>query len=771
MRLRLILILLSLLFLSYQSIYSQIISLKHRMDYAQFIIEGKVVDAQSYFGDDGMVYTANKVKLYKVFKGVPQEEYVTVITFGGEVDGHDYDYTELLRLHKGDIGIFLLTTTGRPYPEGPDFPHERYEVYSSLQGFFKYDFEYDQEKEAQWNSAFIKEFGAPIIVNEFDWQHHFSDQACLVYTFELSQPDLSNPFELEAVISVKANIGQFHLYQSSIISTFSTAVLGESLVQNGNIQLTPSEAPTLSNYDIQMEDLARDKFEAQLRAKITDKASMFLVTEDFKELVKVKLNVQELGDPELFISSAEMRAKNKYYDHDLGTVEDITCVLVEGDFSADCLCTDPPVIESFEPEIISAGTGDVLTIRGECFGDSSAFVHTYIEFTNARSGPKPVQWVKQNANKVIAWSDTLIKLEVPSRVIFEREFNITNNAGTGFFRINKDCGPASIGLSRKPLTITYSAINNVTLRSGSPIACGTPVYLGNYNNAGGQSIVYGPKFKAYPGATAAFERALVKWRCATGINYVIQDAQDFDDFSEVGVVEMQALSPNMAGFTINNPDNGFVLCDSAGNTVTNRVAFIIGFNENVVWHTDVSTPPLDKTMPIDTADLESTALHELGHAHLLNHSNDSTDLMFYRKRVGVEYRREITTHALAGGNHIMEISTQQASPFCRDRMIAVTSNCEVVSDVIDLAGYGPIEIDLSPNPTRTNLTVELKSLPNANLLELTWSLSDLNGQTISRGQLDRINTLDFEHLPNGIYLLSVLSKERFIKTFKVVKQE
>jgi hypothetical protein len=114
------------------------VSTEQKIVNSTLVVEGKVVSKRSAWNDNHtMIYTASQVEVYKVFKGTLQTNTVEIITVGGAVDGHLIQATHLLELNKNDIGVFFC----RPnrIRNVPSEFLSALEVYSSSQGFYKYD--------------------------------------------------------------------------------------------------------------------------------------------------------------------------------------------------------------------------------------------------------------------------------------------------------------------------------------------------------------------------------------------------------------------------------------------------------------------------------------------------------------------------------------------------------------------------------------------------------------------------------------------------------
>ncbi|HRE52392.1 MAG TPA: T9SS type A sorting domain-containing protein [Flavitalea sp.] len=120
--------------------YSQFlykVSLEEKISQSSLIIEGKVVSQKSFWNDrQTMIYTSNQVEVYKIFKGALQQQFVEIVTVGGLVGDRYMEASHLLTLKKEDMGVFFCKNDNRR----PGFDADKlYDIYSSSQGFLKYD--------------------------------------------------------------------------------------------------------------------------------------------------------------------------------------------------------------------------------------------------------------------------------------------------------------------------------------------------------------------------------------------------------------------------------------------------------------------------------------------------------------------------------------------------------------------------------------------------------------------------------------------------------
>lgn len=103
------------------------------------IIEGKVVEQKSFWNEKrSMIFTANKIKVYKLFKGEISGDYIEVLTQGGTVGDMSVHASELLELDRNQVGVFFCFPN-QVSLKSPLTGAHLYDVYASAQGFFNYE--------------------------------------------------------------------------------------------------------------------------------------------------------------------------------------------------------------------------------------------------------------------------------------------------------------------------------------------------------------------------------------------------------------------------------------------------------------------------------------------------------------------------------------------------------------------------------------------------------------------------------------------------------
>ena len=127
---------------SYSQTLLERVSLGGQVTNSSLVLEGKVISKKSFWNSDNtMIYTANLVEVYKIFKGEYIEN-VEVITVGGTVGLNAMVSSTSLKLRDGDVGIFTLYDAIDTQVNKKD-TQKQFKPYSSSQGFYKYNLDDD----------------------------------------------------------------------------------------------------------------------------------------------------------------------------------------------------------------------------------------------------------------------------------------------------------------------------------------------------------------------------------------------------------------------------------------------------------------------------------------------------------------------------------------------------------------------------------------------------------------------------------------------------
>ncbi|HMT95685.1 MAG TPA: T9SS type A sorting domain-containing protein [Ferruginibacter sp.] len=115
------------------------VSLAEKVQNSTLIVEG-VIESQTSFWNPAhtCIFTSNKVKLSKVFKGSTLAAYIDVLTVGGSVGNDAIEASDLASFQTGETGIFFCFPNSINL-RNPQTNELLYDIYSSAQGFIRYD--------------------------------------------------------------------------------------------------------------------------------------------------------------------------------------------------------------------------------------------------------------------------------------------------------------------------------------------------------------------------------------------------------------------------------------------------------------------------------------------------------------------------------------------------------------------------------------------------------------------------------------------------------
>jgi hypothetical protein len=389
------------------------VSLDDKIKHSTTIVVGEVIKSQCYRDDKNDIYTAHKVKITALLKGNLTDAYVTVTTWGGELDGEMQTWTHLLNLNVGERGFFFLNPTVAPSIKDDDFPAS-FDVYAASQGFIKFIrsdtkawigkepfhtyynipedlYAYIQVKTGQ-NIEYLKDGKDE---KRSGIRYHFTDIGLEGSSITFS-------------IYVNSLMGNKKLYKSGVQLGYNPAFFGSNIATSGNLLLQDAGISLSSTYDLTQSNVTSSKVKIEL-VPVSSLSGLTEITTSEQLLAKGKISVVNyLADPGIVYDIAQMQGMSKFYEGGVQQVFDT--VIVEGDWKPESLCK--PQIKSFSPNNLAAGVGDILTISGSCFGlylegDS------YIQLTNAAKGLDGT-WSDPIVGEYVLWTDTLIKVKVHS---------------------------------------------------------------------------------------------------------------------------------------------------------------------------------------------------------------------------------------------------------------------------------------------------------------------------------------------------------------------
>lgn len=446
-------------------------------------------------------------------------------------------------------------------------------------------------------------------------------------------------------------------------------------------------------------------------------------------------------------------------------------------------------ITNFNPSIINAGRGEILTIDGANFGSTQGT--GYISLKSAEDGG--LSDLILDADDYLSWSDNQIKVVIPSYSrVGSSSSPISSSVGSGVITVYNGSNTFS---STNPLTVYYSQKNYLETTAPFPSGFSSrkqKIYVT------GEPISYAQATKlpikidytgasAFPGSRGCIEKAVRDWICETNIPFKLvgdttyvsnmpsnSSAGTLDGISTIHFTNF-TLDPTILPSTIAQTFLRAKRCDTivGGRTIGAMPEFDIEFDLNRAWFCDTI---ITQNKPANKYDFYEVILHELGHVNLLKHNNDFNSIMyFYSEFTSSTFwgsrRINIRINDYQGGGAIInESKNVQFASFCS--YLAVTPDYKCGQAGVHENSINENDIIVKPNPFANNLLVSIKLNKSSNI-KLT--IYDVYGRMIevlddSKNNIDNFNfEYDGTVLSSGIYFMQfIINGEQIIK--KIVKQ-
>jgi len=190
------------------------ILIKEQIENADLIAEGRVISKVSYWNTkQTKIYTVNTIEVYKIFKGY-SAGIIEIITPGGTVGLMAEMVIPSLELLPDDEGVFMLQLTNESLQRN-NTTTTSYNVYSDMQGFYKYNY---------FTNTAVNPFNQKKGIEENFYQEIV--QFTQIEPIEISNFKVSNNLQLSLENRSANNV-------TSISPTVSTAGTGSVLTISG----------------------------------------------------------------------------------------------------------------------------------------------------------------------------------------------------------------------------------------------------------------------------------------------------------------------------------------------------------------------------------------------------------------------------------------------------------------------------------------------------------------------------------------------------------
>ncbi len=430
---------------------------------------------------------------------------------------------------------------------------------------------------------------------------------------------------------------------------------------------------------------------------------------------------------------------------------------------------------------LNGGVRDVMTIEGANFKASRGNGKIFVRNANDTYSYREIDSTDYLTG---IWSDTLITFEMPGDI----EDGAGGVAGSGKMKLYNDIQDSTTSDS---ITIGYSIITSYNSLKHKKMMTNLmddkTAYVGGYlfqtDTAFSHSL--------HPDRWNCVDIAIKHWVCLNNVNYSLGgdtvltgiDSSKIDGVNIIRFGRTSSLSALAQTYQHTEGCYGHYVCREVDIVVSK-------FIKDSLY---CSTSCADD-IPAYRFDLYNMLLHELGHAHSLNHVNNYRQIMYYAQRpynvVTLSGDRNIyikdDLSARAGSAYIMShtpdstwlcnyafMTPLSISPLYCDslpggRLASVTSCYPLVGEIQNEI----TDFELFPNPANNKLNLEFTNEKSSSSL---ITISNLLGEKLIEQKENFITgknklTLDINQLSSGIYFVIIQSKN--VKVYsKFIKQK
>ena len=792
------------------------------IDSSAYIFEGEVIRSESYWTDDhNFIYTSATVEISKIFKGNLVCGTIEVLTAGGRIANTELEITHNLELSVGEIGLFFGNITNWEQPPIDYYPESNTEVIDvtfSEQGFYKYY--YDEVNPEVASSTYNFDSLAQVYdVVEYYTQLNYTDcnaassiqlpshdedyyrrrrmrrEGFITFTppnaemVEYVDPyqsildrklaqvvptratgdtieyrfgnivfnENAVPQTLEFDILIRANDNTTYFDNGSAHIELDPTIFGNDAATNGRVTVSRGNLiSSSSNYLAPaVTDVSSTAIAISMSADLNAQNRSQL-TINPQQAVRVSIEVLDCTREAIlfFTNPANMLAVSLYTTSPSGSSLFGFGNLKAASIGQSNLCL--PTITDVSPDIVHGGLGEIITITGQNFGANQGNGRVFL-FNADDFGATSVAL---DSRDMVSWSDNQIQVRVPSIVdtITIDGFTYKGTPGSGPVEVVNDAGESSF--SSNPVAI-YNAFVNITYSVRN-------YELNNQKVRADLISTFGSGgYRFYPNATllndaagfAVVKKAIADWVCYSNANFQISDtalavATIIDDQNTIRFG--QTLASTVMGQTTLWKEN----CLPSSRIVQPEVDIVLKHPNNW-WYDTLSFA----THPAGTFDLYQVVLHELGHAHLLNHVNDSLAVLYWTSHSVVSNRAIdlYTDSSVVGVFPVLQHSTGALG--CNLDNMVLLPPC-VANSIASPASNAQIKV--FPNPGFDHIYIQFDILPTQ---PIHLTLFDATGQEIKSERVNPSGRLELSvrDYPTGIYFLTIEVTDK-VYFQKIIKQ-
>jgi hypothetical protein len=741
---------------------------------SSFVVEGKVISQKVVKGEE-FVFTYNTLLVNKLFKGDLRQDTLILPMFGGIIDGVEHSYSHSPKLYLEDEGIFCLNSSYLGIKNA-------YDLSDDSKGFLRY-INFDKMIYADYfnkitplykvfeniktvtNKPYSKINPTSLERELMTWRNENSSTnvlPCVEYSIQNPRVNMENGLKLEFDLYLHSFPTSIEFVKSTLRFTYDKLLFGSNIASSGKITISKGDLLQSPNYSISLTDQSDDKIAIDINSANLTELSVLEI--EPKQLCHVSMNIETIDlNSILNLDMGKDFTSDCFVQDAAKKVLPVRCVKFQGGVIKRTIKQLlPPTLISFTPKNgVAAGIRDIITI----YGDDLGTVKGSVEFSNAYDGS---DFFEVMPNDILTWTDKQITVYVSScgrpRLSSLSECDGERTyAGTGLIGVRK-ANQTYTRYSSDQLGIMYAVRNSYDKDANS-----IPVVL-NSDIQGGIVFGYSDDFVKYPGAIAAADRALSTWRCNTLVNFVHKPKLSF--YSSL-IRFTTSLGAGIDAVTDCHVQDE--ICSSTLNGVQTKYKYMWSFTLNIRKNDPISGNVNWNTGTPDSNsfNMEPVLLHELGHAHLIQHTIGISDLMHW-KQFGNSQTTILGAENKAAGKKISSISScdrPNTSGLCSNKMVLINiANC-TINNTNHVENFAVNErFSVYPNPTEDNFNIHFKDEYYQGITKIVM-YNSVGQEVYHLNNISKTEQLiiSTSGLTNGVYYITLFNNDK-ATVLKCIKQ-
>lgn len=769
-----------LLFLTQSLIFAQSISIEERTSMADMVIEGKVIQQESFWDSShSRIYTRNIVEVSKIFKGNSDLEQIGIITKGGVVENEFQTVSHTFQTQINTEGVFFLRNaqqlnTSDFWVRGIESPLIKYipsnQKFLAVDGTERYSNPQQDiyaKIEITTEASFVKKRNNSLETQLDKWLSEniavkTVDDTDILIEFDFDNVALSGTEHVEFDIVIRTNEEGIKFAASDVYVQYSTDAFGNNVVENERIEASKEDVIENDVYTLQLTDETEQILKFLVNSGL-ESEELYPLNTFFEKFIHVKLKIEDLWQlANLSFDDFLMGNQSVFFDENTGEYVSFDRVSTAEPLFPFMV----PTITSISPLPVTAGTSSYITIEGQNFGPRNADSRVLYKNASWFPGSSLPEWTSAYlTDETTEWSENQITVLVAALT------QDLNSAGGGNVIVENSFGADT---SATVIDVRYN-INNIR--------------LSNLNFENEYRVDMRRQTQAIPntdfGLTWSISKELAdknelvvpiinhaveQWRCATKIAWNVRDStvtnnsENNSDFLNLiySAPSSDFSQPNFLAETFTT--GRIAECGTDLIFFVNEVDIAIKDSTNAfgldIFGYALNSDPIQ----LNEKDFYATILHELGHAHMLNHAKPFGKVMYPVIFSGSTSGRELTIEDINGGIDVLQNSEATLIPSNQCPPSMLRYDCSTGTDEQQKF----LELEVFPNPFGNELNVKFDATENGNAKIILFNV--LGQQIVNKNYQVRSGLNEFViHTNNLVYEGSYFLKIELGKEFFVVK--